>query len=141
VTPAPNGLAAAIMLASAGRSVLVVEANASVGGGARSQNPMRVKAPADESRPATRGKGAARLKRLMRELSSVRADMLRLESEAEAWLRGLHTTYRDSAGNLLHYLALRRRDLRQAQYELAALGLSSLGRSESHVMQNLEVEK
>lgn len=64
--------------------------------------------------------------------------MLRLESEAEAGLRGLHEAHRDSARNLLHYLALRRRDLRQAQQQLAAQGLSSLGRSESHVMQNLE---
>ena len=78
------------------------------------------------------------MKRLIRELNSVRADMLRLESEAETGLRGLHETYRDSARNLLHYLALRRRDLRQVQQQLAAMGLSSLGRSEAHVMQNLE---
>jgi pyruvate kinase len=64
--------------------------------------------------------------------------MLGLESGAEAWLSGLHETYRESARNLLHYLALRRSDLRHAQQQLAALGLSSLGRSESHVMQNLE---
>jgi pyruvate kinase len=64
--------------------------------------------------------------------------MLRLEAGAEVRLRGLHETYRESATNLMHYLALRRRDLRQAQQQLAALGLSSLGRSESHVMQNLE---
>ena len=84
------------------------------------------------------GGGAAPLKRLIRELSSVRADMLRLESEAEGVLRGLHESHRDSGRNLLHYLALRRRDLRRVQQQLAALGLSSLGRSESHVMQNLE---
>src|SRR5215204_128654 len=99
---------------------------------------MRVKASAGEGRPEPGGKEVALLKGLIRELSSVRADMLRMESDAEAGLRGLHETYRDSARNLLHYLALRRRDLRQAQQQLAALGLSSLGRAESHVMQNLE---
>jgi pyruvate kinase len=35
--------------------------------------------------------------------------------------------------NLLHYLALRQADLRPLQATLARLGLSSLGRSESHV--------
>ncbi|HWS87554.1 MAG TPA: pyruvate kinase [Pyrinomonadaceae bacterium] len=99
---------------------------------------MPVKAPGDAPRPAGRGKEAARLKRLIRELSSVRADMLWLESEAGAALRGLPETHVESARNLLHYLALRRHDLRGAQQRLAAMGLSSLGRSESHVKQNLE---
>ena len=78
------------------------------------------------------------MKELIRELASVHARMLALESEAGASLRGLHETHRESARNLLHYLALRRHDLRPAQQQLAALGLSSLGRSESHAMQNLE---
>lgn len=43
-----------------------------------------------------------------------------------------------SARNLLHYIALRRRDLRGVQQQLAEQGLSSLGRSESHVMHNVE---
>ena len=37
----------------------------------------------------------------------------------------------------MHYLALRRHDIRQLQAELAALGLSSLGRTESHVISAL----
>lgn len=41
---------------------------------------------------------------------------------------------RDSARNLLHYLAMRRRDLRTLQLQLAARGLSSLGRAESQAM-------
>ena len=42
-----------------------------------------------------------------------------------------------SARNLIHYLALRRRDIRELQNALARNGISSLGRSESHVMSNL----
>jgi pyruvate kinase len=64
--------------------------------------------------------------------------MLRLESEAGPRLRSLHETQRESARNLLHYLALRRRDLRKTQQRLAEHGLSSLGRSEPHVKRNLD---
>ncbi len=49
-------------------------------------------------------------------------------------LDGIHPNYKQSAHNLLHYLALRRVDLRLVQRRLASLGLSSLGRSESHVL-------
>jgi pyruvate kinase len=43
-----------------------------------------------------------------------------------------------SALNLAHYLALRKRDLRPLQQALSPWGLSSLGRSEAHVMASLE---
>ena len=39
-----------------------------------------------------------------------------------------------SGENLLHYLALRDRDLRDLQLQLYRLGLSSLGRAERHVL-------
>ncbi|HEY9199869.1 MAG TPA: pyruvate kinase [Gammaproteobacteria bacterium] len=42
-----------------------------------------------------------------------------------------------SALNLTHYLALRSQDLRPLQDQLAALGLSSLGRGEAHILDNL----
>lgn len=45
--------------------------------------------------------------------------------------------HRDSAVNLAHYWAIRQFDLRSLQHRLAALGLSSLGRSEAHVQQTL----
>lgn len=44
---------------------------------------------------------------------------------------------RASARNLLHYLAVRRRDVRDLQRDLSALGLSSLGRMESQVLATL----
>jgi pyruvate kinase len=43
-----------------------------------------------------------------------------------------------SASNLAQYLALRHHDLREIQAALRPLGLSSLGRSEAQVMQNLD---
>jgi pyruvate kinase len=43
-----------------------------------------------------------------------------------------------SAFNLVHYLAVRRHDVRALQDELARLGLSSLGRMEAHVMASLQ---
>ncbi len=46
--------------------------------------------------------------------------------------------YRASATNLARYLALRRHDLSDLQPALSALGLSSLGRCEGHVMASLE---
>jgi pyruvate kinase len=50
----------------------------------------------------------------------------------------VHEGYRDSARNLLHYLALRRRDLRPLQLRLGILGLSSLGRTEAHVLATVD---
>ena len=46
--------------------------------------------------------------------------------------------YHDSARNLIHYLALHQVDMRALQEQLAWLGLSSLGRSQSHVLANLD---
>ena len=43
-----------------------------------------------------------------------------------------------SALNLAYYIALRRRDLRELQEALMPLGLSSLGRCEARVLQNLD---
>jgi pyruvate kinase len=45
---------------------------------------------------------------------------------------------RESARNLCHYLALRQHDVRGLQASLARLGLSSLGRSEPHVLASLD---
>ena len=48
--------------------------------------------------------------------------------QAEAWKGEIDRAgFADSALNLAHYLALRRRDLRPLQRPLTALGLSSVG--------------
>lgn len=75
---------------------------------------------------------------LLNRMESLRADMLaRVEFNA-ALLEQLPKPRRESATNLLHYLALRSFDLRSLQVQLVRLGLSSLGRSEAHVLPTMD---
>jgi pyruvate kinase len=68
-------------------------------------------------------------------LEAVRQSLAGLESSVD--LTGFGPQ-RESARNLLHYLAIRQFDLRDEQAQLARWGLSSLGRSEGHVQHNLD---
>ena len=62
------------------------------------------------------------------------------ESEKQLATTNAGTTehQQSSARNMAHYLAFRATDLRDLQSKLARLGISSLGRSESHVMASLD---
>lgn len=71
---------------------------------------------------------------LIHELSAIRQRMLDLEALGLQKTGNIHPTYMQSARNLFHYLALRRQEMRPIQERLSALGLSSLGRTESHVL-------
>ena len=72
---------------------------------------------------------------LARRLGRIRAAMVGLEQAVDLRAYGSRQA---SARNLLHYIAFRRFDLRRDQARLAKWGLSSLGRSESHVLYNLD---
>ncbi len=75
---------------------------------------------------------------LIIELEALRRSMRALESRSEALLAGVHRAFAVSARNLVHYLAMRGHDVRTLQPRLAALGLSSLGRAESHVLSTVD---
>lgn len=77
-------------------------------------------------------------KTLIGQLWALRQSMLDYERGAGSLLRGVTPAFCASARNLTHYLALRETDHRQLQEALARLGLSSLGRAESHVLANLD---
>ena len=81
---------------------------------------------------------AIHLDALLRDLTGIRADVIAESALIETHLNDIHLNYQASARNLLHYLALRRHDLRSLQLRLAEMGLSSLGRSESHVLAILD---
>ena len=74
---------------------------------------------------------------LIDQLTLLRDQALALERSFRAEIERALPERRDSARNLLHYLATRQRDLRELQGLLSRLGLSSLGRMESHTLASL----
>jgi len=77
-------------------------------------------------------------KTLIDQLWSLRESMRESEAALASRLDRIDPAYRKSARNLAHYLALRRNDRRPLQESLARIGVSSLGRAESHVLANLD---
>jgi len=75
---------------------------------------------------------------LLHELEELRRELKGSGQLSSAVLQYIDAFHLDSAINLVHYLGLRRRDIRPLQEKLAAVGLSSLGRMESHVMAHLD---
>jgi pyruvate kinase len=86
----------------------------------------------------TNGWHADQLVKLAEDLGDIRSEMLEVEKSFAHKRHGIGAERDHSARNLLHYLALRRRDIRPLQERLARYGLSSLGRAESHVLANLD---
>ncbi len=75
---------------------------------------------------------------LIDELQVLRSAMLAHEQALAPWIAAADPQRRASARNLAHYLAMRSIDARALQERLSRLGLSSLGRAETHVMANLD---
>ena len=81
---------------------------------------------------------ASSLSPLITKLIGVYDGLGRIDRDCTGYLAGIPDAQQRSARNLLHYLSLRRHDLRDAQTVLAEKGLSSLGRTEAHVRYGLE---
>ena len=71
------------------------------------------------------------------QLESLNERALEFETRYEEELALVHPSLRQGATNLVHYLALRKFDIRALQQDLAALGLSSLGHAERDVMASI----
>jgi pyruvate kinase len=78
------------------------------------------------------------LEKLLQQLFRLRSEMLELETSVLTGGTQTHLDHTASAANLMHYLALRRHDIRHLQSQLASIGLSSLGRTEAHVLSALD---
>lgn len=77
------------------------------------------------------------LSSLIRKIEGVLESVLEAERRQQVFLNQVHSHYRESARNLVHYMALRSFDLRGVQEELSMLSISSLGHSEGYTMTNL----
>lgn len=78
------------------------------------------------------------LRNLLQELKHLRSSCLETEHEFADSIAEACPQASASVQNLLHYLALRKHDLRDLQSRLAAIGLSSLGRTEPNALAGLE---
>src|SRR5512139_3340266 len=89
---------------------------------------------------ASRSHKPDQLQQLLADLQQVREATLQTQQQCmEKWRPHLHgKEFVESAENMGAYIGLRRHDLRQFQAQLAAFGLSSLGRTEGHVLANLD---
>lgn len=82
-----------------------------------------------------------RVAELLEQLEQIESEAKTLEKKYEKQLKEIHPANQKSALNLIHYLALRNQDIRKMQNTLGQLGISRLGRAESHVMASLVAVK
>lgn len=75
---------------------------------------------------------------MIAQLWALRGKLIAYETGLTPQLASIDPGYRASARNFAHYLRLRQSDRRPLQESLAHVGLSSLGRAESHVLANLD---
>jgi pyruvate kinase len=74
---------------------------------------------------------------LIRELEALRAYLLAFEDECAQWLAPVQPCYRESARNLLHFIAFHRHDHPGLQRQLRERGLSSLEGCDGHLLASL----
>ena len=101
---------------------------------------MKPSTPApDASAPALPDALNARvLQRLLSALGEIRAAALQLEAAHAADIEAIEPAHRASARNLLHYLGVRRHDIRALQADLVGCGLSSLSNMESSTLASID---
>jgi hypothetical protein len=84
-------------------------------------------------------KKTERLATLLSDVVALRGEVVGGRSIYRAWRGRIERPdFAASALNFAHYLAFRRIDLRSLQRRLMVLGLSSLGRSDGHVLATLD---
>jgi pyruvate kinase len=77
------------------------------------------------------------IEQLIHELDQIIDRSSTIEGSFSSDIEAVDSNFIKSAKNLLHYIALRKFDIHTLQESLSSMGLSSLGRSESHVLFSL----
>jgi len=77
-------------------------------------------------------------KRIKKSLAEIESSMAYEVEKRTGILSELHPVQLIAAKNLLHYLSLRKEDIRELQNDLHSMGLSSLASAESHIRSQLQ---
>jgi pyruvate kinase len=75
-----------------------------------------------------------KLEKLIEQLDTIEKEAKSAEKKYKKQLDRVHPKDQNSAENLIHYLAFRHQNIQDLQRSLGKLGLSRLGRAESHVL-------
>jgi pyruvate kinase len=81
---------------------------------------------------------ALEIESIISRLQPIRLEVLQAAQDFKEELDYVYSGNLQGARNLVHYLSLRRHDIRELQEDLGRLALSSLGRLESHVIATLD---
>ncbi len=77
-------------------------------------------------------------KRIKKSLRDIESSMVNEVEKRSSILSEIHTSQLMAAKNMLHYLTLRKEDIRALQNDLHRMGLSSLASAESHIRSQLQ---
>ncbi|HLO52913.1 MAG TPA: pyruvate kinase [Saprospiraceae bacterium] len=77
-------------------------------------------------------------KRIKKSLKEIESSMVNEVEKRSSILSEIHTSQLMAAKNMLHYLTLRKEDIRALQNDLHSMGLSSLASAESHIRSQLQ---
>ena len=84
------------------------------------------------------GDGSREIAALLRDVRGLRRDLVAAADRQAAEIAAVLPRHRYSATNLVHYVELRSKDVRELQSRLSRHGLTSLGRTESHVLASID---
>lgn len=78
-----------------------------------------------------------KIEALINQISGLEKSIIEEEKKHTEKIEAVYKEYKNSAKNLVHYLALRSFDLRDTQKKLQNIGMSRLARAEAHVQSSL----
>lgn len=79
-----------------------------------------------------------KIRPLIEEIDANISGLLQAEEESAEQIEQVHSSFKSSASNLIHYRTLRTLDLSSLQKKLGNLGLSRVAHSESHIYASLD---
>ena len=82
-----------------------------------------------------------KIKSMIQSIDTIIGTAQNLEKTYKSRLKKIHLNYKQSAINLIHYLAFREKDSNDLQKNLGNMGLSRLAKNQGHVLTSLQINR